>query len=211
MRAFPFAGIPAAVAAVVALTCGAAAAQQAVRIAGTVRDEAGRPIKGATIVAANPNHVPATLTASTDDKGRFGLIATRRGLWTFTIEAPGYEAARTSQDAVAGKSNPPIEVRLQKGLTAAPQPLAGVRAADVQSRIDAAEARAGAGEIDAAVEIYREILSRVPALTSLHFRIGALYERKPDVDRALAAYRQLLAVEPDHERARAAVARLERR
>ena len=37
-------------------------------------------------------------------------------------------------------------------------------------------------------------LARVPALTSVHLQLGALFERKPDTERAFAAYRQLLAL-----------------
>ena len=48
----------------------------------------------------------------------------------------------------------------------------------------------------------------VPALTSVHLQLGALYERKPDLERALAAYRQLLAIEPGNARALAAIERL---
>ncbi len=48
-------------------------------------------------------------------------------------------------------------------------------------------------------------LARVPALTSIHLQLGALYERKPDTERALAAYRQLLVLEPGNARALAAV------
>jgi Flp pilus assembly protein TadD len=52
------------------------------------------------------------------------------------------------------------------------------------------------------------VLVRVPALTSVHLQLGALYERKPDNERALAAYRQLLALEPGNARALAAIERL---
>jgi hypothetical protein len=187
------------------------ATAQVVRIAGTVRDESGRPVKGATIVAGNPDHTPATLTASTDDKGRFGMIGLRRGTWIFSIEAPGFEAIRLSRELASIRPNPPLDVRLQKGTAPAPPPpLASVRASDIQARLDLAESKAGAGDLDGAIEVYRDIVTRVPALTAVYLRIGELYERQPDVERALDAYRRLAALEPDNANARAAIARLTR-
>ena len=53
------------------------------------------------------------------------------------------------------------------------------------------------------------MLAKVPALTSVHLQLGALYERKPDPERALAAYRQLLELEPGNAKAIAAIARLD--
>jgi hypothetical protein len=197
------------VAAALWLSLPAVAGAQVVRIAGTVKDEAGRPIRGATIVAENPDHAPPTLTSSTDDKGRFGMIGMRRGVWAFRIQAPGYETVQLSRELASIRPNAPIEVRMQKGAAPPPPPpLSGVRASDVQARIDLAEGRAGAGDLDGAIEIYKEVVARVPALTSVYLRIGALYEQKPDVERALAAYRQLAELEPGNATVRAAIARL---
>src|SRR6185369_16566475 len=61
-----------------------ALAAQTGRVGGTVKDEAGQPIKGATITADNPNASPSSFTATTDDKGRFSIIGLKSGQWTFT-------------------------------------------------------------------------------------------------------------------------------
>src|SRR5215813_14402986 len=73
----------------VAALAGTAAAQTG-RVGGTVKDEAGQPIKGASITAENPNASPSSFTATTDDKGRFSIIGLRTGAWTFTAQAPGF-------------------------------------------------------------------------------------------------------------------------
>jgi hypothetical protein len=39
---------------------------------GVVRDLSGKPIKGASVRAVNPEAYPPELTSATDDKGRFG-------------------------------------------------------------------------------------------------------------------------------------------
>ena len=54
-----------------------------------MKDEAGQPVKGATITAENPEASPSSFTATTDDKGRFSIIGLKRGNWTFTAQAPG--------------------------------------------------------------------------------------------------------------------------
>ena len=108
------------------------------------------------------------------------------------------------------RPTPPIEVRLLRGSLPAPiGPLSGKDAADIQKRIDAAEALA-ASDPDGAVAMYRELLTRVPALTSVYLRIGAIYEQKPDPKAALEAYRELEKLDPGNARAQAAIARLAR-
>ncbi len=67
-------------------------AAQAGRVTGTVKDERGDPIRGATIIAENADASPSSFTASTDDKGRFAIIGLRSGVWAFRSGAPGYSA-----------------------------------------------------------------------------------------------------------------------
>ena len=64
------------------------AAAQTGRVGGTVKDQAGQPIKGATVVAENPNASPPSFTATTDDRGRFSIIGLRSGNWKITASAP---------------------------------------------------------------------------------------------------------------------------
>ena len=79
----------------------------------------------------------------------------------------------------------------------------------MQQRIARAESLASSGDLDGAILAWRESsLNRIPALTSVYLEIGALYERKPDPERALAAYRQLLELEPGNTKALDAIERL---
>src|SRR5438045_9336120 len=98
-------------------TClaGTAAAQTG-RVGGTVKDEGGQPIKGATVTAENPNASPNSFTATTDDKGRFSIIGLRSGGWTFTAQAPGFaaESGKASVQTI-GAANPPITFTLKHG------------------------------------------------------------------------------------------------
>src|ERR1041385_5613709 len=69
----------------------ATATAQTGRVGGLVKNDAGEPIKGATVTAENPNASPSSFTATTDEKGRFSVIGLRNGAWTFSAVAPGYE------------------------------------------------------------------------------------------------------------------------
>lgn len=202
--------VVAALAAAVVLATAVTAQGQVARVTGTVRDEAGKPLKGATVTAHNPEQTPPTFTASTDDKGRFAILGLRGGRWSFTVRMPGFDAMTVTEAVTTGRPTDPIEARLARSAQAAPGPLEGLSAPDVQRRIDAAEALADSGNLDGAIAGYREVLTRVPALTSVYLRIGQLQERKPDPIAALATYRELARREPDNPRALAAIERLSR-
>ena len=128
------------------LACEARA--QVGRVAGTVTDEDGRPIKGATITAENPDQAPSTFTSSTDARGRFALLGLRRATWAITVRAPGFETALARMDVVTTRPNAPLMVRMTRGAVPAPPgPLAGVDVQEVQQPIDPGHpAREGARE-----------------------------------------------------------------
>jgi tetratricopeptide (TPR) repeat protein len=190
------------------LLCGAPAFAQA-HIVGTVKDSSDRPIKGATITAENPNAAPSTYTTTTDRKGRFAFLAMRAGEWTFTIRAPGFETARRMAAGTVGL-NPALEIVLK---AAEPEPrvvgaLSGVDVPDLQRRLDAAAALANAGNLDEAIERYKEIGARAPALSSVHLQLGYLYERKGDAQAAAGEYQAVLEADPDNAKAKAGFERV---
>jgi hypothetical protein len=181
------------------------------RVAGTIRDEDGRPVKGATIVAENREQVPSTFTSSSDSNGHFSILGMRRATWRFTIQAPGFEPASTQLDVVTVKPNPPLNVRLERTLAPVrPGPLSEVDLRALQRQIDTAEIHAVSGDPARAIAVYRELLARVPALTSIYLRIGALHEARRDSASALAEYKLLLELEPGNGSAQAAIERLSR-
>src|SRR5262249_14714032 len=102
--------------AVIASAYAASAAAQTGRVGGTVQDEAGNRIKGATVTAENPSASPSSFTAITDDKGRFSIIGMRSGVWTFTATMQGYapEGGKLNVQTI-GAPNPPITFTLKKG------------------------------------------------------------------------------------------------
>jgi Flp pilus assembly protein TadD len=180
-----------------------AAAAQTGRVGGTVKDEAGQPIKGATITAENPNASPSSFTATTDDKGRFSIIGLKSGQWTFTAQAPGFgpETGRLGIQTI-GSPNPPLTFTLKKGGGNAPAgALGGMAAKDLQSELAAADALYNQQKWDEAVAAYKGIMVKAPSLSVINLQIAAAYRNKKDYDSAIAAYNELLKTDPNNDKA----------
>jgi tetratricopeptide (TPR) repeat protein len=174
------------------------------RVTGIVRDERGEPVRGATIIAENPDASPSSFTSSSDDRGRFAIIGLRSGLWTFRAGAPGFTTDGGELNVRAG-TNPQITFSLQKLITP-PSALGSVAPRDLQAALARADALYNKQQWDDAIEEYREILERSPSLSVINLQIGAAYRSKKAYDEAIAAYNALLKVDPDNDKAKLGIA-----
>jgi Flp pilus assembly protein TadD len=193
-----------ALAALVVVALAGNAAAQTGRVGGTVKDDAGQPIKGATITAENPNASPSSFTATTDDKGRFSIIGLRTGRWTFTAQAPGFapESGGLNVQTI-GAPNPPLTFTLKKGATSGPaSALGNLAAKDLQAELASADALYNAQKWDESIAAYRAILAKAPALSVINLQIAAAYRNKKDYDSAIAAYNDLLKTDPTSDKAK---------
>ena len=185
---------------------GAAAAQVA-RVGGFVKDDGGQPIKGATIRGENPDAPLGSLTATTDEKGRFAIIGLARGEWTFTAEAPGFQAQLAELNIQrVSTPNPPLTFTLKKAVVRPPAGVEGVTAKDLQQQLAAADALFKQQQFEDAVGIYRSILTGAPSLAVVNLQIAAAYRNLKQYDKAIAAYNDLLKAEPDNQKAVTGVA-----
>jgi Tfp pilus assembly protein PilF len=183
------------------------AAAQTGRVGGTVKDEAGQPIKGASITAENPNASPNSFTATTDDKGRFSIIGLRTGRWTFSAQAPGYvpEAGQMNVQTI-GAPNPPLTFTLKKGGAGpAPSALGSLAAKDLQTELAAADQLYNSQKWDDAIAAYRAIMAKAPALSVINLQIAAAYRNKKEYDNAIAAYNELLKADPNNDKAKVGI------
>jgi Tfp pilus assembly protein PilF len=190
-------------AAVAVAAFAASAWAQTGRVGGTVKDESGQPIKGATITAENPGASPSSFTATTDDKGRFSIIGLKSGTWTFSAQAPGFgpESGKLNVQTI-GAPNPPLTFTLKKGGGAAPAgALGGMASKDLQAELAAADALFNQQKWDDAVAAYRAIMTKAPSLTVINLQIAAAYRNKKDYDAAIAAYNDLLKADPNNDKA----------
>lgn len=185
------------------------AAAQTGRATGSVTDTSGKAIKGATIQANNPEAFPSQVTSTTDNKGRFGMIGMRAGVWRFTAAAPGYEATEVSLPIRSATPGPPMRFVLQR----TPEVLPGALAKDIDADLIAAGAARDQGRLDQALAMFQEIQSRNSKLSTLNLVIGDLYRQKAEresdttarlalYERAITAYNDVLKSDAGNDRAK---------
>jgi len=182
------------------------AAAQAGRVTGVIKDDHGDPVKGATIVAENPDASPTSFTASSDEKGRFAIIGLRSGVWQLRASAPGYASdggelnVRTMPTVTA-----PVTLTLQK-LIVPPSALGSTAPKDLQAALASADLLYNNQRWDEAIVAYSAILERSPSLSVINLQIAAAYRNKKAFDSAITAYNQLLKVDPDNGKAKVGIA-----
>ncbi len=190
------------------------AAAQSARAGGIVRDTSGKPIKGATVIATNPEAFPSELTSATDDKGRWAMIGLRSGAWTFVAQAPGFVTVQMPAGVRAG-GTPPLAFTLVRD----PGPLPNALDRDIRQQLQDAATQRDQGRLDQALASYQEIRAKNPKLTSVNLVLADVYRRKaaqeqdPTARQALLtqaadAYGEVLKVDPSHARARTELATL---
>ena len=190
-------------AALFAVTLAGSAAAQTGRVGGVVKDEAGNPIKGATITAENPVASPSSFTATTDDKGRFSIIGLKSGQWSFAAQAPGFgpEGGKLNVSTI-GAPNPPLTFTMKKGGGAGPMSaLGGTAAKDLQADLVVADQLFNSQKYDESIAAYRQIMAKAPALSVINLQIAAAYRNKKEYDNALGAYNDLLKIDPNNDKA----------
>lgn len=184
------------------------ATAQGGRALGFVRDERGEPIKGASVTgtAENPDTKPGSVTGTTDDKGRFGMLGMRSGLWTFIARAPGYTPQAVSVALrQAPAPSPPLTFTLTR-VVAPPSVLGSVEAKDLQTQLSAADDLYDRQQWDAAIAAYSTTLAAAPALSVINLQIAVAYRSKKDFNAAIAAYEDLLKADPSNEKAKIGIA-----
>jgi tetratricopeptide (TPR) repeat protein len=185
-----------------------AAASAQGRVTGLVKDAEGHRSRA----RRSRRKAPATVDdGHVGREGRYSFLGLRGGAWTFTVNAPGFQPARRTSTTRTMGVNAAVDFELEAIKETAPLgPLATLDTKELQERLGAAAELDKAGKLDEAIAAYREILTRVPALTSVHLQLGALFERKADTAAAVAEYEAALKADPASLKARAALDRLAR-
>src|SRR5262245_18596258 len=196
---------------VIVICFAASALAQTARASGTVKDTAGKAMKGATVRATNKDAYPSQITSTTDDKGRWAMIGLRTGTWNFVVESPGY----SKQDAqwpvrVAGTA--PMHFVRARDLG----PIPGALTKNIQQQLAAANALRDKGQLHQALAAYEQIRDQNPKLTAVNLVVGNVYRKKAALeadpaarrvlfDRAIASYTTMLSDESSSERAKAEI------
>src|SRR5262245_2805684 len=190
-------------AAIVALAAASAQAQTG-RVIGIVKDEAGQPIKGATLSLENPDASPRNFTATSDDRGRFAVIGLKAGEWSLVAQAPGFQPEVARLQVRATTPSAPL-MTLRRAPQAPASALGSIGVKDLQADLRSADQQFAAQQWDQAISSYKSILSKAPALSVVNLQVAAAYRHKKDYDGAIAAYNDLLKSDPNSDKARVGV------
>ena len=194
------------------LVAASAASAQSARATGTVKDTEGKPVKGATIRATNPDAVPPQIISTTDDKGRWAILGMKIGTYSFRVEAPGFLPVQADAN-VRTAAAPPIQFALARD----PGPIPGALPANIQAQLAAANMLRDQGRLDQAITAYQEIHTKNPKLTSVNLVVAGMYRTKAAretdpaarrvlLERAIESYGEVLKVDADNDRARTELA-----
>ncbi len=175
--------------AIILLTAALPASAQTGRVMGSVIDTSGKGIKGATVTAVNKDAVLSDLTSTTDDKGRFGMIGLRAGVWTFTAAAPGFEPTVGTAPVRAASLGAPLRFVLER----LPEVIPGALSRDIADQISSANALRAQGRFDQAVAAYQSIQARNPKVTSLHVVLGDTIRKQAENEQNPVARQALYA------------------
>lgn len=93
-------------------------------VQGTVQDETGAPVSGATVFVHGAN----SYTATTDAKGAFTLSNINQGLYAVEVRKAGYDTATESDLAIASGVTQTVSVRLHGATLTSLRTIATVRA-----------------------------------------------------------------------------------
>jgi tetratricopeptide (TPR) repeat protein len=193
--------LSASAAALVLLSAWPAAAQSTNRIAGVVRDETGGPIRGAIVRAETggmANTAPLTLTAATDDRGRFIFVVSRSGDWKLTFEAPGFDPMTIAASVRLSGAAPNLDVKLERHESPeSTGAMAGIDTRLLSSQLAAAAAMYDEGRYDQAITAYRDIRVKAPALTLVNLQLGNAYLAKKSYPEAESAFQEILKSNAD--------------
>ena len=170
------------------------------RIEGTVTDEAGAPIPGATLKASCAERGGGT-TIQSDKKGHFVLGGIVGCNWAFDISAAGYQPKQIAI-RLPGESArlAPVKVPLQKAA-------AGGASPELQAAAAKADAAYKEGRFAEARAEYETLIALRPDLAPTAYQqIGFSYVQEKQFDKAVLALEKVLAADPANAQIRAIAA-----
>lgn len=158
------------------------------RMAGTVADEAGRPIEGVTVTAhrVGSEGGPAT---KTNRKGEWVFNGVSGGRWDLDFQKPGYDIAKRSMSINEYSTNPPMPVAMKR---APVDPNVAIRA-----DLEKAGTLVKQQQYTGARAIYEQILAKHPEAYQVEPYIARTYYAEHNLDAAAEHLRAALAGEPD--------------
>lgn len=174
------------------------------RLRGSVKDVDGKPLEKATITITSMGEINQVYTAHSNAKGEYIHIGVAPGMYRVAVSKEGYKPVDYAY----------LEVRVtlsDRGTTAdfKMQPVAPQSSEQSKQSAQAAEespalkeAKAGLsfmkeGKYDEAISSFEKALQLDPSLASVHFNLGAAYERKNNLVKAREQFQEAIKLKPD--------------
>jgi tetratricopeptide (TPR) repeat protein len=200
--------------AVALLICFAAVPAQAQSLTrGKVVDSTGKPVQDA-VVTFVAQFVTLSRTAKTDAKGEYLMIGLPSGEFAITATKDGVGTGQARQTIKQGQ-NDPLTLTLKPeapaggggggSIVGAPAPGADAEAKKAALALQAlaktgSEALA-AGNNDAAIAAYSDVVTKAPTCGDCYFNLGVAYANKKQWAEAEAAFKKAIEIKPDNARA----------
>lgn len=158
------------------------------RVSGTVKDQEGNPIEGAT-VTAQAGDSSRILEATTDDRGRWAILGFRSRTYDFSVEAPGFMPYNYQAPMKQAGKNPDMDLVLERAQMGRSAGTGGGLLAEAQELHQA-------GRFEEALGKYDEVLMSDPTVYQVNLNRAAVLRELNRLDEADAAYRLVLDQEP---------------
>jgi tetratricopeptide (TPR) repeat protein len=186
----------AAIAALLALVLATPAFAQGGMVKGTVRDDAGKPVEGATVILQATGSAARKFELKTSSSGEFFQIGLQSGTYTVTVSKDGVQ---TPPQNVNVKLGAPGQADIVIPLNAAAAAVAAkAKAAELKKLFDEAVAASGAGRLDEALDKFKQAVALVPDCFDCYNRIGSIHAQKKEYPQAEAAYKRSAELKPDN-------------
>ncbi len=168
------------------------------RVSGTVKDQEGNPIAGAT-VTAQAGDSARLLETTTDERGRWAILGFRSRTYDFAVSAPGFMPYNYQAPMRQAGKNPDMDLILERVQMGQSAGTGGGLLAEAQELHQA-------GRFEEALVKYDEVLASDPTVYQVNLNRGAVLRELDRADDARVAYQAVLDQEPEHPAALVALA-----
>lgn len=158
------------------------------RVSGTVKDQEGNPIEGAT-VTARAGDSGRLLEATTDDRGRWAILGFRSRAYDFSVQAPGFMPYNYQAPMRQAGKNPDMDLVLERAQMGRSSGTGGGILAEAQELHQA-------GRFEEALAKYDEVLTTDPTVYQINLNRAAVLRELGRPDDARAAFQIVLDQEP---------------
>jgi tetratricopeptide (TPR) repeat protein len=173
------------------------------RLQGTVVDDSGKPVAGASVTVSPADGNTTPIKSKTDAKGRWSALGLTGGQWNVDIEAPGFQTSRGSANVSEIQMLPAIKTTLQKAVQETDVPASEIKTApsvpqEAVDAVTAGQAYMEAQKYKEAVVEFEKAMVHIPDNVSLQQVLAQAYYKSGDLAKAIAMLEKITAADPSN-------------